>query len=131
MNLSFLPFLTAVILFLISSKKFQAKGTKVIASSSGIVFNASIDFIGICCPGVNLFCFNLLSSIIKFKGLLTKFRKVLPFAAAPYPTSWVSFLCSNTFGTIKVYVFMINCIKLVIFYHVCLASLNKNMAIFL
>ena len=49
MNLSFLLFLTDVILFLISSKKFQAKGTKVIDSSSEIVFNSSMDLIGICC----------------------------------------------------------------------------------
>ena len=62
-----------------------------------ILFKALIDLIGILLPGQNLFCLNLLSSIIKSNFTLEKLMKVLAFAAAPYPTTMLFFLRLSIF----------------------------------
>jgi len=69
----------------ISSKKFQANGIKQIESKFLYLSRLSIPYIGIDVPGVNLFCFNGLSSTIKSKTTSEKFNVVFHFAGDPYP----------------------------------------------
>ena len=73
----------SLFLFLISSKKFQAK-TK---AQSGLPFILSLDTIGIFMPGKYLPCLSLLSSIIHSISLEIpkKFKAVVALAGDPYP----------------------------------------------
>ena len=67
--------------FLISLKKFQAKTNKIFFLS----FIKDLLFIGILTPGMNLLCFNLLSSTMKSISfdIPKKFKAVVAFAGAP------------------------------------------------
>ena len=78
---------------LISSKKFHAKTISVLF----LFFIADFVFIGILTPGINLLCFNLLSSTIKSISFFIpkKFKAVVAFAGAPYPT--INLLLSLSF----------------------------------
>ena len=64
-------------------KKFHAKTIKTLS----LFFNIDLFFIGIFTPGINLLCFNLLSSTIKSISfdIPKKFKAVVAFAGAPYP----------------------------------------------
>ena len=64
-----------------SSKKFQAN-TK---SAFCLFLISDLFLIGILTPGINLLCFNLLSSTIKFISfeIPKKFKAVVAYAGAP------------------------------------------------